>query len=81
VWGSIPYYVATDPRIQVFTQLFGGLRDMIRYTEQQELEFEQILIEFIIWLINVIIETLEMMGIEYEIEMHEQAVDITDPRI
>ncbi len=54
---------------------------MIRYTEQQELEFEQILIEFIIWLINVIIETLEMMGIEYEIEMHEQAVDITDPRI
>jgi hypothetical protein len=49
---------------------------MIRYTEQQEQEYEQMLIEFVIWLFKMIIEALEVMGIEYTIEEPEQTVTL-----
>ena len=54
--------------------------EMIRYTEQQEQEYEQMLIEFVIWLFKMIIEALEMMGIEYTIEEPEQTVTLWGSR-
>jgi hypothetical protein len=49
---------------------------MKRYTKQQEQEYEQMLIEFVIWLFKMIIEALEVMGIEYTIEEPEQTVTL-----